>query len=304
MTASAPPSVSVIVATRNRNGNVVRTVRSVLDNEYPEFELIVVDQSDDDTTRVALEPFANDRRFRYSHTPGAGLQKARNAGAREARHALVVTTDDDCEAPVNWLQTFVSVFGTDSRISVVFGRVVPAPHDRSAGFVPAYEFRDLFVASRVCERHRIEGMGACFGFRKATWLSLNGFDPMLGRGGRFKSAGETDFALRALAAGHRVCQSPGVHVLHHGFRTWKEGEVLVGWYLFGVGAVYAKHLRHGRWTVLRDLLAVGRRFLSGGGAVETGGPRNSMVKLCAFLRGAAAGLTTPLNGDTGHFAEF
>lgn len=69
MTASAPPSVSVIVATRNRNGNVVRTVRSVLDNEYPEFELIVVDQSDDDTTRVALEPFANDRRFRYSHTP-------------------------------------------------------------------------------------------------------------------------------------------------------------------------------------------------------------------------------------------
>ena len=32
--------------------------------------------------------------------------------------------------------------------------------------------------------------------------------------------------LRALAAGYRACQSPGVHVLHHGFRTWKEGEVL------------------------------------------------------------------------------
>ena len=39
-------------------------------------------------------------------------------------------------------------------------------------------------------------------------------------------SGETDFVLRALAAGYRACQSPGVHVLHHGFRTWKEGEVL------------------------------------------------------------------------------
>ncbi len=295
--------ISVIVATRDRHDTVVKTVRSVLDNEYPNFELIVVDQSADDSTRVALEPFTKDHRFRYRQATTEGLQKARNTGAQEARYPIVVATDDDCEVPANWLLSFFSAFTMDSRVAVVFGQVVAAAHDRAKGFIPAYEFRNLVVVTRVSERHRTEGMGACFGFRKDAWLALHGFDSALGRGSRFQSAGETDFSLRALMAGYHVCQSAEIRVLHHGFRTWSEGEVLVRGYLFGVGAIYMKQLRRGHWTVLGDLLAVGWRFLSGSRAVETGGSRNRLLKLGAFLRGAAAGLTTPLNADTGHFAE-
>ena len=295
--------VSVIVATRNRNDAAVRTVRSVLANSYPEFELIVIDQSQCDTTRLALDSFATDRRFRYCHTAAVGLQRARNTGALEARHGIVVTTDDDCEVPPNWLGRFVDAFAMDDSVAAVFGRVTPAPHDRARGFIPAYDFQEPFVASRVSERHRIDGMGACFGFRQDVWSALNGFDPMMGKGSRFRSAGESDFALRALVAGYRVCQCPRIEVLHHGFRSWNEGETLVRGYLFGVGAFCMKHLRQRHWGVLRDLAAVGGRFVSGGGAVETGGPRNSVRKLGAFLRGATAGLIAPLDDDTGHFAE-
>ncbi len=295
--------VSVIVATRDRDDTVVTTVRSVLANEYPNFELIIVDQSRDDATRVALEPFVGDHRCRYCRTSSTGLQVARNLGTREARHEIVITTDDDCEVPPDWVEEFANVFATDNRISVVFGRVVPSPHDDKAGFIPSYQFRDRFVASRVFERHRVEGMGACFGFRRGAWSSLNGFDAMLGVGSPFQSAGETDFALRALEVGYRVCKSPQVHVLHHGFRTWQEGDALLRRYLFGVGATYAKHLRHGHWVVLGDLLAVGWRFLSGGRAVDTGRQGRGALKLGAFLRGAATGLTAPVNSETRNFVE-
>ena len=52
------PPVSVIVATRNRGDSIVNTVNSILANNYPNFELYVIDQSDDDLTEKAVEPFS------------------------------------------------------------------------------------------------------------------------------------------------------------------------------------------------------------------------------------------------------
>ena len=295
------PPISVVLATRNRSASVGRTVRSILSNDYAHFELIVIDQSADHLTQSTLRAYLSDPRLRYIPTSTIGLQVARNLAAGAAQNEIIVTTDDDCEVPVNWLTQFAAAFAVDRRIAIVFGSIVAGPCDARAGFIPSYSVSESLLVRSILRRHRLEGMGACFGFKKSAWVALGGFDPTLGVGAPFRSAGETDFALRALLSGHFVYGTPAINVVHYGFRTWEECEALVYRYLYGVGAVYVKHLRNGRWAILGDFFPVAWRFVVGGRAVHLGNRSHGRLKLKGFLAGAAAGWRAPLDKRTGHF---
>src|SRR5258706_12106681 len=91
--------VSAVVCTRNRPADVLRAVRSLLVDEDPTVELIVVDQSDGPETGAAIEPLAAGGRLRYLRSARRGKGAALNEGLRAARGEIVVFTDDDFEAP-------------------------------------------------------------------------------------------------------------------------------------------------------------------------------------------------------------
>jgi glycosyltransferase involved in cell wall biosynthesis len=99
--AAAQPWFSVVVPTRDRPLELTRALRSVLDQSYPSFELIVVDDGSEPPIRVALagEPLAADRRIRWLALPrrpgGHGAPFARNTGAAVAEGRYVAMLDDD-----------------------------------------------------------------------------------------------------------------------------------------------------------------------------------------------------------------
>src|SRR5690606_12453731 len=101
---NAPPRVSVVICTRNRGDSLVGTVQSILDNPHPSFEIIVVDQSTNDDTLTALQPFQADPRVCYIRSNTVGTGKARNIGLFAARGDIVAYTDDYCFVPKNWIQ--------------------------------------------------------------------------------------------------------------------------------------------------------------------------------------------------------
>src|ERR1700682_4804587 len=90
------PRVAVVLATRNRPTDAARAVRSILASDYSQFDLIVVDQSDDERTLTSLAPWNGDRRLRLLVTKRLGLSAARNLGCMESQADLVAFTDDDC----------------------------------------------------------------------------------------------------------------------------------------------------------------------------------------------------------------
>src|SRR3954451_20720738 len=116
-----PPLVSVVLATRNRPEAVPDALRFLLANVGVHFEVVVVDQSDDEVTRTALSTGAGDPRVRYLRSAGRGLASARNEGIAAARAELVAMTDDDCEVPPDWLASMVAALQSHPRVGVVFG---------------------------------------------------------------------------------------------------------------------------------------------------------------------------------------
>lgn len=303
MEAIGKKSITVVISTRNRGDDVVRAVKTILSNNYPDYEVIIVDQSDSALTETSLHSFRGHPCVRYLKSATKGVSTGRNLGINTASSELIAITDDDCEMPGDWLQELSAAFEVDSRIGVVFGNVLPDTHDPTAGFIPSYVRREPFLARSVQEKHKVEGISACMGLRKSVWQRLSGFDQMLGVGAPFKSAAETDFAVRTLQAGYFIYETPRVAVTHRGFRTWEQGGLLIQGYLFGIGAMLVKHLKCGRWSVAQVLLQLARRWAFGRPVVDLGDRPPRFLRLKSFAQGFVAGATTSVNKTTGHYVS-
>jgi GT2 family glycosyltransferase len=282
---------------------VVRAVRAVLAGGRKDVEIVVVDQSVDDSTRAALAEFGSRSNLRYVKTDGTGSAAARNLGISHAGAEIVGLTDDDCEVRSDWIAELVAGFAVDDRIAVVFGSVAAAAHDSEAGFIPAHVGRAQFLARRPRELHRVDGMAACMGVRRSAWQALGGFDTALGSGAPLRSAAEGDLALRALGAGWFVYGNPRLGVLHHGFRTLEEGRELISSYLYGTGAMLAKPLKLGQMSVCPLLARLAGRWAFGRSpvAASLGSRSQRWFRLGAFLRGFTAGILTPIDRASGHY---
>ena len=88
-----PPAVSVVLPTDNRGWIVTRAVDSVLDQNYPQTELIVVDDGSTDDTPRLLAAYGD--RLRLIRQANQGVSAARNAGIRAAGGALIALLDSD-----------------------------------------------------------------------------------------------------------------------------------------------------------------------------------------------------------------
>lgn len=91
---SAQPTFSVVIPLYNRADIVGQTIRSVLDQDYRDFEIIVVDDGSGDDPEPVVMAFG-DPRIRYVRQGNAGGGAARNRGIEEARARYIAFLDSD-----------------------------------------------------------------------------------------------------------------------------------------------------------------------------------------------------------------
>ncbi len=93
--------VSVVIPTYNRSEKLKRAVKSVLNQTYPHFELIIVDDNSTDDTKEVVNEF-QDHRIRYHRNEkNLGGGGSRNKGIELSRNEFIAFLDDDDE----WLPT-------------------------------------------------------------------------------------------------------------------------------------------------------------------------------------------------------
>lgn len=267
-----PPAISVIVATHDRPRQLRRCLYSLLRQDYPRFEIIVVDNAPADDAAEALVRGVFREQVRYVSEPVAGLARAHNRGLARACGSLVAFTDDDTLVDPGWLSALAGTFEDDSRIGCVTGLIVPAELDtpaqialeRQGGFAKGYEPRVWssadpppdplfpFTAGHF-------GSGANMAFRTDVLRSMGGFDPATGAGTPARGGDDLLAFFEVLTAGHALAYQPGAIVWHRHHRTQAALEAQV----FGYGAGFAAYLTGAVMRNPRRLPALLRRIPGG-----------------------------------------
>ena len=86
---------SIILTSYNRKKLLYQAVQSVLDQTYPHFELIIVDDHSDVENRFEPDKFPSDRIRFFCQAANKGVSAARNKGIELTRHPYIVFLDDD-----------------------------------------------------------------------------------------------------------------------------------------------------------------------------------------------------------------
>lgn len=100
------PAVSVVVPTRDRSDQLLRCLAALARQSVRSFEIVVLDDGSAQQAGV-VAAVRTEPRARLVRTGGRGPAAARNAGAREARGAILCFTDDDCEPSTTWIEALV-----------------------------------------------------------------------------------------------------------------------------------------------------------------------------------------------------
>lgn len=90
---SKPINISAVIPTYNRENTIARSIASVLSQEFPVSELIVVDDGSQDDTKKIVQSYGD--KVRYVYQTNAGVAAARNRGVYEARYEWIAFLDSD-----------------------------------------------------------------------------------------------------------------------------------------------------------------------------------------------------------------
>lgn len=254
------PRVSIVIGTRSRGIAIADAIRSIQRSTLADWELLIVDQSADDVTELAVRPLLDtDSRIHYMRSATQGISTARNAGIERARAAYIAVTDDDCEVAPDWLEVLVRELDADPIVGFIGGELKPIPYDPATGYIPQFLPERRNVVERVWPI--TDCFGASMAVRRSALEKAGLFDEWIGPGAKFSVLEEQDLCHRVLLAGYRVVITPEASVLHYGLRTGSDVAGLWKRDSRGIGGFYAKELRCGDVYGLVGILAFWGRWI-------------------------------------------
>jgi len=115
--------VTVLVPSYNEGKVIVRTVNSILANNYPDIKVIIIDDgSKDDTQQIVLNAYVNEPRVQYLRKENGGKSTALNLGLEHASTEVVVCIDADTVLSSDAIQKVVQPM-VDPRVGAVAGNI-------------------------------------------------------------------------------------------------------------------------------------------------------------------------------------
>ncbi|MGI8558884.1 MAG: glycosyltransferase [Solirubrobacteraceae bacterium] len=209
----------MVVCTRHRATVLARCLSSLANLSYPNYEVIVVDNSlgDPEAKRMTVQAGA-----RYINEPNLGLSRARNVGARAASGEIVAFVDDDAVAHRDWLRHHATALD-DVRLGATTGRILPGPgtpaHINGSLATGDYGDRAFSVDRRTPHWFEMAnfggiGNGGNMAFRRALFDEGLRFSEWLGSGSLIQGGEEHHAFFSVIQRGHAIAYIPAAAVYH------------------------------------------------------------------------------------------
>ncbi len=198
------PRVSVVVCSHNGASTTRDTLDALRELDYPDYEVIVVNDGSTDSTAKIVSEYPS---VRLISTENRGLSSARNTGIQNASSELIAFIDDDAYPDSLWLKYLV-LFMLEKDCAGVGGPNLPPLREDwksdAMGHSPGGP-NPVLVSDRIAEH--IPGCNMMF--RKESLTAINGFDPV------FRAAGDdVDLCWRLIERGEVIGFSPAAMVWH------------------------------------------------------------------------------------------
>jgi len=198
------PRASVVICSYNGSRTLADCLDGVARLEYPDYEVVVVDDGSTDQTAAIA------RRYdcRLIQTPNRGLASARNTGLAAATGEIVAYLDDDARPDPHWLAYLAATFLSTSHAAVGGPNVAPPGDGPIADAVARSPGGPVHVLLTDREAEHIPGCNMAF--RKECLAAIGGFDL------QFRVAGDdVDVCWRLHERGWSIGFHSAAMVWHH-----------------------------------------------------------------------------------------
>jgi O-antigen biosynthesis protein len=218
--------ITIAVCTRDRPEDLKLCLDSLLCQDHPRLDILVVDNAPttDATERLVEDSYPE---VRYVREPRPGLDWARNRAIAEAHGEIIAYTDDDVVADPGWAAALAAGF-EDPQVMAVTGLVWP--HDleteaqilfeRYGGFSRGFRRRYWRMDHESGEGSfgyigaGKYGTGANMAYRLSVFEHVGFFDPALDVGTITNGGGDLEMFFRVLKEGYLLAYEPAAIIRH------------------------------------------------------------------------------------------
>ena len=235
------PPVSIIIPCLNEEKNIAECLDAVFNLDYPDFEVVVVDNGSEDATKEIASRYP----VRIVEETNRGYGPVQNRGISEARHELIMFLSADCLIKSDWLRETVDAVAANGSVGVG-GRqwVLADTHVKHIMGAVGLPF-PIKMGSQV---DHIPFANALF--RKEALIKVGGFDNSLITGE------DVDLNWRLQEAGYRLIYRPQTGVQHKVRETTRK--FFKQHFNYGIGT--AQLLKKYRSKVLKHIYLRGFLF--------------------------------------------
>ena len=208
------PGVSVVLCAHNESYNLSNYLQALLTQDYPQYEVIVVDDGSEDDTRAIVESYmVNDPRLHLTFVPygarvGSTKKLALTLAAKAAQYDYLLLTDADCVPESNqWISAMMAGFQSQatadhpSPVEIVLGFGAYFQEKGHINRLVRYDtlFNGLHYLGAALCGHPYMGVGRNLAYRKSLFFESGGFTHMM-----TNRAGDDDLFVNHVATRHNT----------------------------------------------------------------------------------------------------
>ncbi|MEH2246415.1 hormogonium polysaccharide biosynthesis glycosyltransferase HpsN [Nostoc sp.] len=225
------PLITVVIPTYGREEALRDSIVDVLKQDYPNFEVLVVDQTPKHQAEIQayLEEMAGAGKIKWLRLDWASLPGARNYAVRRSSGEIILFIDDDVQLTAGLLAAHAKNYLQNPEVGAVAGRVFDRMKLGDSGgdleieylppqaMDPGIAWYHIDLVHTIKPQQVLTARGCNMSFRREIFTKYGlRFDERFG-GSAVRE--ESDFCLRVRQTGYKIWYDPEAHLVHLGEET-------------------------------------------------------------------------------------